>query len=88
MRVNEHAPAHIWEVCGQLGVGFLQVPGLELRPSDSVVTTLTYCFVLFFKIESNSVTQDSLKFTMLLLQSPECWDFRHVLPFPIPLPCC
>jgi hypothetical protein len=25
---------------------------------------------------------------MLLLQSPECWDFRHVLPFPIPLPCC
>lgn len=44
-------PQHTYgEVYGRLEVGVLQVLGFELKSSGSVVTTLTGCFVLVFKI--------------------------------------
>jgi hypothetical protein len=45
-----------------------------------------FCFVLFcfaFKTQSLHVAQAGLKLEILLLQAPECWDYRCAPPRPV-----
>jgi hypothetical protein len=49
---------------------------LNIYPS---ILNQLFFLIYFFETGSHYVAQADLKFTILLPQSPQCWDYRDVL---------
>jgi hypothetical protein len=55
---------------------------LLLSTRTMPVHSHSFGLFLFFEIGSGCVAQVSLKLVILLPQTSECWDYRHILPYP------
>lgn len=55
-----------------------------LKDERRILHALLIFISIFSEIEeSHSVAKVSLEFVNLLPQSPKCWDYRHVLSYPL-----
>jgi hypothetical protein len=88
-----------WKFCGLVIplAAWTQPHWNPVCPQTSRVTNFSWtwkqcasCFrvFFFFLFETGSfyIAQAGLKLEILLPQSPECWDYRHVLPHSASLP--